>query len=175
MPYLMTLLVGLSALGLISLFAHWARRDADWRLFGLRITALLIYIGFLHLLFGFPLFTETAVARSGSGHSVAVVILLYLFMLAGMVAQHAYLRFQRPRARRKRFDLGVFLAPVFASPIVFLPLLAALQNAELDLARLDATRMMLFFVAFQNGFFWKEYVDHRRADIQSDDHAPQSA
>ncbi len=43
-------------------------------------------------------------------------------------------------------------------------LLAALQNADVDLENLTAPRMIVFLVAFENGFFWKEYFDHRRKD-----------
>jgi hypothetical protein len=85
-------------------------------------------------------------------------------MLLGMAAQYGYNRFEQPKAERKAFDFGLFIAPIFASPIIFIPLLAALQNADLDLTRLTTPKMMVFFVAFENGFFWKEYFDHRRLE-----------
>ena len=44
---------------------------------------------------------------------------------------------------------------------MFIPLLAALQNTVDNLQNLTAVKMMVFFVAFENGFFWKEYFDHR--------------
>jgi hypothetical protein len=52
--------------------------------------------------------------------------------------------------------------PVLASPIVFIPLLASLQNADPDLSRIDVPGFMIFVVAFENGFFWKEYFDNRK-------------
>ena len=54
------------------------------------------------------------------------------------------------------------LAPVLASPIIFIPLLASQQNADLDLSRFDIPRFMIFLVAFENGFFWREYFDNRK-------------
>jgi hypothetical protein len=80
-----------------------------------------------------------------------------------MLAQHAYARLSKPRRRRRRrFDLGTFLAPIFASPIVFIPLLATIQAAGVDLYRVNGARFMLFLVAFENGFFWKVIFDQRR-------------
>lgn len=175
MSYPLTVLVALSISGLMLLTLYRLRQDRDWRTFAIHFGALLLYLGFLRSVFQFPSYQEIPTARDGTGASLAVVLILYVCMLLGMLAQHGFSRFQRTRTRRKKFDLGVFLAPIFASPIVFIPLLAALQNADLDLSRLDATRMMLFFVAFQNGFFWKEYMDHKREEIRVGDHAVQSA
>jgi hypothetical protein len=69
-----------------------------------------------------------------------------------------------------KFDFGMFVAPVFASPIVFIPLLAALQNtpAITGTQGFSAVNLMVFFVAFENGFFWKEYFDHRRKAKQEE-------
>jgi hypothetical protein len=46
--------------------------------------------------------------------------------------------------------------------MVFIPLLAAVQGADLRLEELTAPRMMIFFVAFQNGFFWKNFFDQKQ-------------
>jgi hypothetical protein len=54
------------------------------------------------------------------------------------------------------------LLPMLASPLVFIPLLGAFQNAPVDLMSLTLPKFMVFFVAFQNGFFWKEVVDNFR-------------
>ena len=158
----LTALTALSLAALVILFGRWAVRDSNWRRFILRLFVVLAFIGFLHLFFGFPTIDKNATPRGDTTQSIYIVVVLYVCMLLGMFAQHAFTRFERPRVERNKLDIGVFLAPIFASPIVFIPLLAALQSAELDLSRLDAARMMLFFVAFQNGFFWKEYFDHRR-------------
>jgi hypothetical protein len=91
----------------------------------------------------------------------AFVIILYICMLVGMGFHSLYVRLMKPAPTRQPFDFGTFIAPVFASPIVFIPLLGAFQNADVDLASLTLPKYMIFFVAFQNGFFWKEIVDNR--------------
>jgi hypothetical protein len=83
-------------------------------------------------------------------------------MLLGMLSQYIYTRLEQPKDLRKKFDLGLFLAPIFTSPIIFIPLLSAMQNAEVDLQNLTTPKIMIFLVAFENGFFWKELFDHRR-------------
>jgi hypothetical protein len=91
----------------------------------------------------------------------AFVIILYICMLIGMAFHSLYVRLMKPATTRQPFDLGTFIAPVFASPIVFIPLLGAFQNADVDLANLTLPKYMVFLVAFENGFFWKELVDNR--------------
>ena len=162
---LMTGVVVASLLALLLLLAFWAKTSGNWRLFVAQTTGLLLFAGFLRILFGFPVPVSSAVAK-GPAEDFAFAAALYLCMLLGMAAQFLYRHFEQPKRKRRKFDWGLFLAPVFASPIVFLPLLASFQNADIDLARLTVPRMMVFFVAFQNGFFWKEYFDRRRTEAQ---------
>ena len=65
-------------------------------------------------------------------------------------------------SERQPFNIGRFLAPVFASPIVFIPLLGAFQSMDIDITNLTLPKIMVFFVAFENGFFWKEVVDNHQ-------------
>jgi hypothetical protein len=95
-------------------------------------------------------------------NSLYFAIVLYLCMIIGMFSHYAYTRFTKPKDKRPSFDLGLFLAPFFTSPIIFIPLLASLQNANIDLQNLTTTKIMVFIVAFENGFFWKEYFNNRR-------------
>lgn len=88
-----------------------------------------------------------------------LVMALYVMMIMGMLAHYAYERFQSSRGRRRKFGIGVFLAPVFVSPIVFLPLASIFQTTEPVQA--SASRLMLFLVAFENGFFWREFFENR--------------
>ena len=97
------------------------------------------------------------------------VIVLYVCMLLGMGWHYFYTLLLTPKRDRDPFDIGSLLAPVFASPLVFIPLLGAFQNSQVDLASLTLPKMMVFFVAFENGFFWKEVVDNRRKE-QAHDH-----
>jgi hypothetical protein len=129
----------------------------------LRLLLHLFIIGlafvFLYFLFYKP---EVPATKGDGGNDIYFVIVLYTLMILGMLAQSSYTRLSQPKRRRKKFDFGLFIAPVFASPIIFIPLLSALQNANVDLRQLTTVKMMVFFVAFENGFFWKEYFDNRR-------------
>ncbi len=163
MTPLMTGLTGVSLLALVLLAGYRYTQSKNARALLVQLAALVLCFAFLHALFDFPLGAEPA-SRGNEQNDVYFVIVLYACMLLGMLAQYGHARFSQPQRTRKKFDLGLFLAPVFASPIIFIPLLGALQNANIDLSRLDAPRMMTFLVAFENGFFWKEYFDHRRAE-----------
>jgi len=46
--------------------------------------------------------------------------------------------------------------------IAFIPLLASFEGAGINLRNSPSPRLMIFLVAFQNGFFWKEYFDSRK-------------
>jgi hypothetical protein len=164
MSGLMTLLTEISLGALLAISVYRLIKSKNWRAFLLQVLLLALCFGFLRALFDFP----TVAPRARGEQDVYLVIILYLCMLLGMLAQYGYTRFSQPGETRKQFDLGLFVAPVFASPIIFIPRLAALQNADLDLTRLTAPRMMVFFVAFENGFFWKEYFDHRRQEKEGD-------
>ena len=83
-------------------------------------------------------------------------------MLAGMAGHYFFTLYMIPSDVRPRFEVTSLLAPTFASPLVFIPLLASLQNSEIDLATLTLPKFMVFFVAFENGFFWKAMVDNER-------------
>jgi hypothetical protein len=158
MTGLMTLLTGLSLAALAALSIYRFIKEKNWRLFIMQMVALALCFWFLRALFGFPIVAPTP----RGGQDVYLVIILYICMLLGMVAHYAYTHFEQPKRRRTKFDVGLFIAPIFASPIIFIPLLAALQNADIDLTQLTVPKTMVFFVAFENGFFWKEYFDHRR-------------
>lgn len=92
----------------------------------------------------------------------AFIAVLYICMILGMASNYFYNRFANPKADRPPFDWGSLFFPVFASPIVFVPLLVAFQNADVELAKLTTPKLMLFLVAFQNGFFWKEVIANQR-------------
>ena len=87
------------------------------------------------------------------------VILLYLAMLFGMFASYIYNYLIK--TRKRKFDMGYLFAPVFISPIVFLPLYAAFLESGYSFDNLDSAGIMIFFVAFENGFFWKEFFDNK--------------
>jgi hypothetical protein len=102
---------------------------------------------------------EPLKARGEEETEWALIASLYAVMVLGMLAHYGYERFQRPLRRRTRFDGGALLAPIFVSPIVFLPLASILESTTSVQA--IAPRLMLFLVAFENGFFWREFFDNR--------------
>jgi hypothetical protein len=149
----------ISFIGLFVLILYYFLKNRRWQTALLQLA--LLGLAFL-LVYYFFLAPKPPTSRGANSPDLYVVIVLYVFMLLGMLAQYLYSRLEQPQATRPRFDLGLFLAPVFASPMIFIPLLAALQNANLDLQHLTTPRIMVFLVAFENGFFWKELFDHRR-------------
>ena len=159
----MSSLIALSLAGLLLAYGLWVRKTGEWRPFWLESGALAIFAIVLNILFGFP-FPQTGVVAKGPGEDLMLAAALYLCMLLGMFSQYLYRRLEKPKRRRLKWDWGLFVAPVFASPIVFIPLLAAFQDAGIDLKRLTSPRLMIFFVAFQNGFFWKEFFDSKQKE-----------
>ncbi len=108
--------------------------------------------------------------KGGSQHEISLVIGLYGFMLLGMLAHYCHSRFMLPKKSRGAFDFGLFIAPVFASPIVFIPLFAVFQSAGIEFRNISEPKTLMFFlVAFENGFFWKEYFDNRKKEKKNGD------
>jgi hypothetical protein len=158
----LTAVTAFSIVGLLILTFWRIRKTRNWRSFGVQLVALALCSLLLYGIFGFPFAKKIPVSRGEEGQDIFLVIVLYGFMLLGMLAQYGFHHFGRPKVQREPFDLGIFLAPIFASPIIFVPLFAALQSSNINLSEFDAPRLMLFLVAFENGFFWKDYFDHRR-------------
>jgi len=151
--------ISLAGLGLLAVYRFFTSAQKRILPLLIQLAAIAVGGGILYTLFWAP---KPIIVRS-PGNEVYFVIVLYGCMLLGMLAHYLYAHFEQPKAERKqaKFDFGRFIAPIFTSPIVFIPLLAALQNTVDNLQNLTAVKMMVFFVAFENGFFWKEYFDHR--------------
>jgi hypothetical protein len=88
-------------------------------------------------------------------------------MVVGMASHYLYNLLMKSARTRQPFDLRRFIAPIFASPIVFIPLLGAFQSADIDLTNLMLPKYMVFLVAFENGFFWRELVENRTKEQRS--------
>lgn len=138
------------------------RKFGWWERFWIDTCALVLFAGFLHQVLGFPTLSTGETAK-GTTDDFALVAVLFLCMLLGMLAQVLYEHFSLPqRVRvRKKVDWGKFWSPVCASPIIFIPLMVTFQNANIELRSMTAPKMMIFLVAFQNGFFWKQFFDRR--------------
>jgi hypothetical protein len=87
---------------------------------------------------------------------------MFFCMLLGMAAESLYHYLDAPAGKRQ-FDIGSFIKPFLVSPLVFMPLAASLQNANMDLSQMDAPRLMVFLVAFENGFLWRGYFSRKLA------------
>ena len=114
------------------------------------------------------------VEAKGGAAEVASVALCYAAMLMGMAGEYFYS--QAERGGTLRFEAATFLMPIFASPIVFIPLLTLTTDVAQD-GVLGDGKLMVYLVAFQNGFFWKGFFEQRRAQAQSkaaDTRAPEA-
>lgn len=102
------------------------------------------------------------VEHMGSLDETASMIICYAAMLLGMTAEYGYsIAERRARGETAAFDTLTFLLPVFASPIVFIPLLTLTSELGTGGA-FSRARLMVYLVAFQNGFFWKQLFEQRR-------------
>ena len=104
----------------------------------------------------------SAVQTKDGLDETAAIVLCYLAMVLGMVAQYFFAQAERGN---KTFELDwmTFLMPIFASPIVFIPLLTLTSEVAMGGAFTRA-KLMVYLVAFQNGFFWKSFFEQRRND-----------
>ncbi len=160
MSDLLNWLTAASLLALAGVLFYRDYKAKSARGFILHALILLACVAFLWRFFGF--LTPEPVAR-GDNSEVYFIIVLYVIMVLGMLASYAFQHFSKEKAERKEWDFGLFLAPVFVSPVIFIPLLTAFQQAGSN-----SPRMMMFLVAFQNGFLWKEYFDHKRKKVTQD-------
>ena len=140
---------------------------------------LTLGVGYLHLVRGRPrryLFTalfagltvsvyllafpDAAIESKGAVQEGMAVAFCYLSMVLGMAAQYFYKQAERGD-RRLTFEVMEFLMPIFASPIVFIPLLTITSDMMLS-GPFTKSKLMIYLVAFQNGFFWKSFFEQRR-------------
>jgi hypothetical protein len=101
----------------------------------------------------------------GAVQETVAVAFCYLSMLVGMVAQYCY-RQAEAGAKKLRFKPMEFMMPIFASPIVFIPLLTISSDISMGGAFTKA-KLMVYLVAFQNGFFWKSFFEQRRQGAEA--------
>jgi len=99
--------------------------------------------------------------RGGDIGELASVVFCYLCMLAGMMAEYGYAQAERGRKKFK-FEIVTFMMPIFASPIVFIPLLTLTTDEAMAGGAFTRVKLMVYLVAFQNGFFWKSFFEQRR-------------
>lgn len=128
-----------------------------WIRLCLSLIVLEIIVYFLNRKFGYPFLVES----KGPVEETVAIVLSYLCMVLGMVAQYFY-RQAESSGRGLKIEIAPFLMPIFASPIVFIPLLAIIQDTTMGGGAFAKAKIMLYLVAFQNGFFWKDIFDRQR-------------
>jgi hypothetical protein len=105
------------------------------------------------------------IEAKGPVQETIALVCCYLSMVLGMVAQYCY-RQAESGAEKFTFKPMEFLMPIFASPIVFIPLLTITTDVSLS-GPFTKSKLMVYFVAFQNGFFWKSFFDERRQKVMA--------
>ena len=164
MPLAMTVIVGicLTAVAIWAIIALIrARRRAP---LVLAILGIISYLLVLKALFDFPRLPSES--KGAEGSILPLVFALYLCMLGGMMAEYFYHYLDTADAKQRRFDFASFLKPFFVSPLVFVPLAASLQASNLTSSSFDVSRLMVFLVAFENGFLWRGYFTRKMAQAQ---------
>jgi hypothetical protein len=159
MSQLMIILIFASLIGLIAFTIYRYLKSKNVRNLIIHLFLIIIYI---LVFFGFVFFNNLT-PKGGQDEHIYLIIALYIFMILGMLAHYGYNRLSQPAKTRKKFDLGYFIAPVLVSPIIFFPLLATLQSVNIEIETFNI-KLLFFCVAFENGFFWKEFCDNRRQD-----------
>jgi len=162
MTWIATAIVALCA-GLLLAWTLVERfRGRRWYSLATFVLSMAAYLGLLRALFGFP-GPELADPKGADEEFLPLVLAMFSCMLLGMAAEYLYQRFDKPAAERRNLDAGEFVKPFLVSPLIFMPLAASLHGANVDLSRFDAPRLMLFLVAFENGFLWRGYFSRKLA------------
>jgi hypothetical protein len=154
MSFALTTTLTVSLLGLIACaaFLGFTSRQPRLLLKSAAITGGALIVFFL--------VTPRSVETKGPAEETISVVFCYLAMLLGMMAEYGYAQGERGEQRFK-FEPVQFLMPVFASPIVFIPLLTITSEVSIG-GVFTKPKLMVYLVAFQNGFFWKSFLEQRR-------------
>jgi hypothetical protein len=156
----LNLITAIAFVGLVLFWLFLDVRSRAWNSLGLELFGTALVALLLNRLFGFPFASHTA--AKGTSDELVMSLALFICMVLGMLSQHLYDRFGRSKANRSPWDWGTLLAPIFVSPIVYIPLLASFESSGLNLSNFTSARLMIFLVAFQNGFFWKDFFDRKK-------------
>lgn len=132
-------------------------KSRNWKAWAFSLIIVGICALLLNRFFSFPQPIETY----GPAEETVALVIAYLSMLIGMAAQYFYYQAKNGQ-RRFKFSLLSFLMPILISPIVFIPLLSIVQEMGFEGGAVTKSTMILYFVAFQNGFFWKEIFERQQ-------------
>ena len=101
--------------------------------------------------------------RADDTQEIAAVAICYISMLLGMMAEYVYAQAEKGQ-QNLTFTPMTFVMPILASPIVFIPLLTIAGEVTAP-GILSRAKLMVYLVAFQNGFFWKNFFEQRRREM----------
>ena len=125
-------------------------------------TALLVVLSAAVYAFAFP---DRDIESKGAADEWLAVAICYLSMVLGMVAQYFYKQAESGQ-KKLTFNMMEFLMPILASPIVFIPLLTITSDMTFS-GPFTRAKLMVYLVAFQNGFFWKTFFEQRQKKIEN--------
>jgi hypothetical protein len=144
--------LSISLLGaVITLVVYAAHRHV--RLWAVTVSLCLVYV----VWYWTPLPFQTRPATHPNDD--AAVAICYTAMLLGMATEYLYKRAESAHDR-PIFTPITFVLPVLASPIVFIPLLTIAGGVDAT-GLVSPAQLMVYFVAFQNGFFWRSFFEQR--------------
>ena len=144
--------LSVSLLGaVVTLVVYAAHRNV--RLWAVTVSLCLVYL----VWYSTPLpFQAHPAADTNDDAAVAIC---YTAMLLGMATEYLYKRTERAHDR-PTFTPITFVLPVLASPVVFIPLLTIAGGVDAP-GLMSPAKLMVYFVAFQNGFFWRSFFEQR--------------
>ena len=146
-----------SLVGAVVGLVVFAARQRDRRLWIVTVLVGIVSAGVWHAT---PTPFET---RGENSQEIAAVTICYIAMLLGMMAQYVYVQAEKG-AQELTFNALTFVMPILASPIVFIPLLTIAAEVNSP-GILSHAKLMVYLVAFQNGFFWKGFFEQRRREV----------
>ncbi len=151
-PFITYTLLGFMGLYLLILLHELITSRAVKRVLAQTLILCVVFV-VLHLAVDFPIPKQ---AFGGASPAWTVVIVLVCTIL-GMAAHGVF--FLQERA----FVWREFVRPFVISPIVLLPLLGSVLSAP----QITTVQVISFaFLAFQNGFFWKEVLKRAQAKTE---------
>jgi hypothetical protein len=106
-----------------------------------------------------PAMTGTRSTDNGN----ATLIISYVAMVLGMTGHYVYVQAERG-AKRLQFNWLSFVMPILASPIVFIPLVSLAGEVPAVGGAFTHAKVMVYLVAFQNGFFWRHFFDQQKPE-----------
>jgi hypothetical protein len=125
--------------------------------------ALMCVLGGIYVL-TFP----TTIGRTRGEAESGPLVVSYIAMVLGMMAHYVYAKAEKGETRLT-IEWMRFVMPILASPIVFIPLVSIAGEVGATGHLFERAKVMVYLVAFQNGFFWKHFFDQRRPGATAPD------